>query len=815
MTSPDSQPASSSNYVTSHVCEDLYRQTPVSSAVILFIIAVFWIALRGQSDTTLLNVWAATLTATAAIRYFIWYLRHSSPQRFSDQTWLKIYSASCILVGSSWSLIFLSVSDWSNLATLAAPWMLMLGVLSSASIALGQHIPTFVLYTAPPVLISGVLMLFRSIDTLGWLLVAYWAYYLILLGFTRATNRTYLARLALAAENQSLLDALQAQTSGQEAIIATRTSELRDSNKDLAEQMSRRQELERLAQKDLALLGSVINSTSDFIFYKDYSESKGRYLGCNNAFAEFLGLAPEDIIGKTDEDLCDAEEAEIRRQADESALRDGKKVIERWVHHPAGHRVLLSASLNVFRDEQGTVRGIVSIARDITEQKKAEETLRYQQRSLEHLAHHDALTGLPNRLYLIDKLNHALQNPDKQASSLAVLFLDLDHFKDINDSLGHSLGDEVLRAVSRRLSDCVRRADIIARLGGDEFTIVLQGVGSSVTALEVAQKILLAFQQPLILEERKLTVGTSIGISVSPGDGQTTEELLRNADAAMYRAKHSGRNTFMHYTPDMTERALARLSLESDMHSALERREFHVAYQPQVDMRSGALIGVEALLRWDHPSKSAISPEHFIPIAEENGQILALGKWVLQEVCAEQKRLANADLRGIRFAVNVSGRQLLHESFIELIQEIIELDACQSDALELEITESVLLTEPELASKAMQAIRKLGIAISVDDFGTGYSSLAYLKQYPLSRLKIDASFVRDIVIDPGDRAIAQTIIALGNALNLEVIAEGVETEEQREMLISDGCHLGQGFLFSRPLTPAALLEYSRRGVKAS
>ncbi|WP_238549484.1 putative bifunctional diguanylate cyclase/phosphodiesterase [Congregibacter litoralis] len=449
----------------------------------------------------------------------------------------------------------------------------------------------------------------------------------------------------------------------------------------------------------------------------------------------------------------------------------------------------------------------------MTEHKRAEETLRYQQRSLEHLAHHDALTGLPNRLYLIDKLNHALQNPDKQAASLAVLFLDLDHFKDINDSLGHSLGDEVLRAVSRRLSDCVRKADIIARLGGDEFTIVLQGVGSSVIAVEVAQKILLAFEQPIIIGERALTVGTSIGISVSPDDGLTTEELLRNADAAMYRAKRNGRNTFMHYTPDMTERALARLSLESDMRRALEREEFHVAYQPQVDMHSGALIGVEALLRWDHPEKGAISPKHFIPIAEENGQILALGKWVLQKVCAEQIRLADAGLAGIRFAVNVSGRQLLHEGFLEFIEGMIKTGTCRGEALELEITESVLLSEPELAAEAMQAIRKLGIAISVDDFGTGYSSLAYLKQYPLNRLKIDASFVRDIVIDPDDRAIAQTIIALGNALNLEVIAEGVETEEQRAILVNDGCSLGQGFLFSRPLAPAALLEYRRDVVK--
>ncbi|WP_051403802.1 PAS domain-containing protein [Congregibacter litoralis] len=342
---PAPQLSTSGDYVTSHVCEDLYRQTPVSSAVILFVVAIFWLALKDQSDLAALNIWAATLTGSVAVRYSIWYQRRRSPQRFGDQGWMRLFSASSVMVGASWSLMFLSVSDWSNLAALAAPWMLMLGVLSAASVALGPHIPTFILYSAPPVFISGCIMLFRSIDSLGWLLVAYWAYYLILLGLTRTTNRTYLARLALAAENQSLLDALQAQASGQEEVIATRTAELRKTNRDLAEQMSRREELERIALEDLALLGSVINATSDLIYYKDYARSDGCYLGCNNAYAEFLGRTPEDIVGKTDEDFFDTEEADIRRESEKSVLKDGSKVVERWIDHPSGSRRLLSARL--------------------------------------------------------------------------------------------------------------------------------------------------------------------------------------------------------------------------------------------------------------------------------------------------------------------------------------------------------------------------------------------------------------------------------------------------------------------------------------
>ncbi|EED32552.1 diguanylate cyclaSe/phosphodiesterase with PAS/PAC and GAF sensor(s) [gamma proteobacterium NOR5-3] len=638
-------------------------------------------------------------------------------------------------------------------------------------------------------------------------MVAYIAYYLVLVGFTLANNRTYIARLRLSAENQSLMDALLEEASSREEVIASRTSELSLSNKQLAQQISRRKELERRTQQDLELLNSVINATSDLIFYKDYAANDGRYLGCNESFINFLGRASKDIIRQTDRQFFSEKEVKLIHATDHIALKEGSHVVERWMEDPQGHRVLLSIKLSSFNDTQGNVRGVVGIARDITDQKKTEETLRFQQRSLEHLAHHDALTGLPNRLYLIDKLNHALLSPDLNTASLAVLFLDLDHFKDINDSLGHSLGDEVLRAVSRRLSACVRKADVIARLGGDEFTIVLQGIGSSIIAVEVAQKILKVFQEPLTLSDRTLNVSTSIGISVSPGDGVTTEELLRNADAAMYRAKRSGRNTFMHYSPDMTERALARLSMESDMHTALARGEFHVAYQPQVDMRSGELMGVEALMRWEHSTRGNIPPEEFIPIAEENGLILAMGSWVLEEVCAEQKRLKNAGLSDIRYAVNVSGRQLLNPEFLALVEHIVSTKDCSGSQLELEITESVLLHEPELAAKAMQSFREMGIAIAIDDFGTGYSSLAYLKQYPLNRLKIDASFVRDIVVDPDDRAIAQTIIALGNALDLEVIAEGVETEEQRAMLVSDGCSLGQGYLFSKPISPADLLVY--------
>jgi len=721
-------------YVLTKVTDDLYRQLPSASITILFIDVFFWFFLRNSSDPLFLGLWAISLAATVSVRLAFAYLRSRRQSLWSNRAWLGIYTGTGGAMGVCWGLVFFSITDWSDLTLLVPPSMLVLAVLSAASISLGQHLPTFLAYTFPAVILSCVLLLIRAGDTLGWLVVAYATYYLILIGFTRTNNRTYLARLTLSAENEALLEALRSEASNREDIIATRTKELSTSNDELAAQMAKRQELEERTQQSLELLDSVINSTSDLIYYKDYSDSHGMYLGCNNAFAEFLGKDPKDIVGKTNSSLFDSEEAERHTRADKTALTVGHHIVERWIDHRNGKRILLSIGLSAFRNSQGQTRGIVGIARDVTEQNKAEETLRFQQRSLEHLAHHDALTGLPNRLYLVDKLNHALANPDREIASLAVLFLDLDHFKRINDSLGHSLGDEVLRAVSRRLTTCVRKADTIARLGGDEFTVVLQGVGSSVVAVEVAQKILVALKEPLLLKDRELTVSTSIGISISPSDGQTTEELLRNADAAMYRAKQDGRNTFMHYSPDMTEHALERLSLESDMRVALEREEFHVVYQPQVDMRSGALVGAEALLRWEHPSRGFIPPSQFIPMAEDNGQILRLGAWVFEEVCAEQQRLAKQGLVNIRFAVNVSGRQLLNPEFVALIETMIGDGRCNPESLELEITESVLLSDPELAADAMQTIRRLGIAISIDDFGTGYSSLAYLKQYPLCLL---------------------------------------------------------------------------------
>jgi predicted signal transduction protein with EAL and GGDEF domain len=357
----------------------------------------------------------------------------------------------------------------------------------------------------------------------------------------------------------------------------------------------------------------------------------------------------------------------------------------------------------------------------------------------------------------------------------------------------------VLSTVAERLRATVRQGDEVSRLGGDEFTVLLPGLTDAEAAKTLSRKILEVLAEPIELPEQRLVITASIGICIYPVDGDNAADLLRNADSAMYRAKRTGRNTFSRYEPVMTERALTRVSLESDLRQALAKGDLSVAYQPQVDMRSGALLGAEALLRWNHSSRGYISPEEFIPIAEETGIIRDLGYWVLDQVCETAGTLELNGCRDLTFAVNVSARQLLDDAFPAHVMALVRESGCKNSNLELEITESVLIQNPARARKILDELRASGITFAVDDFGTGYSSLAYLKQYPISKLKIDASFVRDLAEDISDRAIADAVIALARSLSLKVIAEGVETEAQRDILLTDGCYLAQGFLFYEPL----------------
>jgi len=452
-------------------------------------------------------------------------------------------------------------------------------------------------------------------------------------------------------------------------------------------------------------------------------------------------------------------------------------------------------------DGNGQLIRRAGIAHDITEAKQQEERI-------QHLAYHDVLTGLPNRTLVFDRLAHGLAHAQRAKSLLAVMFLDLDRFKTINDTLGHWAGDQLLRQVAARLQQVLRAEDTVARLGGDEFLVVLEDLPEISQVAHVADKILRAHEQPFDLNGQELHVTVSLGIAIYPRDAADAQTLLKYADTALYKAKAAGRNTYRFFSPEMDLQVHQQLRLENDLRRALERNEFELHYQPQFDLATGRLLGAEALMRWRHPLRGLVPPNEFIPLAEDNGLILPMGVWVMHEACRQvrdwQARLdhAGSDVR-LRMAVNLSARQLQRPGLADQVREVLVTTGLPAHMLELEITESSIMEDPDQALALLQSLHSIGIELSVDDFGTGYSSLAYLKRFPIDRLKIDRSFIGGIETDGDAAAIVEAIVAMARKLGLRVLAEGVETVAQRDFLASLGCDEAQGYLLGRPLPAAA------------
>ena len=486
---------------------------------------------------------------------------------------------------------------------------------------------------------------------------------------------------------------------------------------------------------------------------------------------------------------------------------------------PDGSLRTVHEQADVVHDAQGNVVSMHGTVQDITARINAEEKIRF-------LAHYDSLTGLPNRQLFLEYVSQAIFTAQRDNSKVALLYLDLDRFKRINDTLGHSAGDKLLKEIANCLGDSVRSSDIIAkasftkkpgvtlsRLGGDEFTILLTALAEEEHAARVAHRILELLSHPVRIAGQEVYVSGSIGISIFPSDGDDVDTLLRNADVAMYHAKENGRNTFQFFSEQMNNRAMERLNIETALKKGLERNELILYYQPQIDLRTGELAGLEALVRWLHPEMGLVPPGMFIPIAEESGLIIAVGEWVMFEACRQVRQWQDEGLTPIRMAVNISGLQFKQQSLIPVVQQALRQSGIEARYLELELTESSIMQNVDQVNETLIRLKEIGVHLSVDDFGTGYSSMSYLKRFPLDALKIDRSFVMDITTDPNDAAIIKAIIALARSLGLKTVAEGVETKEQLDFLRDEKCDSIQGFFISRPVLASDLEQFLKPGGK--
>jgi diguanylate cyclase (GGDEF)-like protein/PAS domain S-box-containing protein len=498
----------------------------------------------------------------------------------------------------------------------------------------------------------------------------------------------------------------------------------------------------------------------------------------------------------------------------ESTLR---KVISEKGQGAAEFRIVLadgavrniSSAERVVLDDGANVSRVIGVNMDVTERKSTEEALKNSEAQMAHSAQHDFLTGLPNRMLLNDRVGQAITLAPRHMKKIAVLFLDLDGFKHINDSLGHPIGDKLLQSIAKRLVNCVRATDTVSRQGGDEFVVLLSEMERPEDAAITARRMLQTVAQTHSILQHDLHITTSIGVGVYPDDGQDAETLIQNADTAMYQAKENGRQSYRFFKPAMNARAVERQTIEEDLRRALERHEFALQYQPKINLNTGEITGAEALIRWTHPTRGAVPPGQFIPVAEDSGLILPIGNWVLHEACKQARVWIDAGLPLGRMAVNISAMQFRGERFLQGVFAILQETGLDPSFLELELTETVLMKRAESTESILKALRAKGVQVAVDDFGTGYSSLSYLRKFPIDALKIDQSFVRQITTSPDETSIVTAIISMGRSLKLRIVAEGVETERELAFLQAHQCDEAQGYYFSRPVLPnrfAKLLE---------
>ncbi|KTD26279.1 EAL domain-containing protein [Legionella israelensis] len=557
----------------------------------------------------------------------------------------------------------------------------------------------------------------------------------------------------------------------------------------------------RLAEDELRIRDRAVEASTHGVVIIDVLKVEHPVIYINKAFQKITGYTEKQALGKNLASLLGRSSDDLNYKRLALAIKElREETVEVESLRRDGEVFWCELSVAPVKDSFDQVRHYVCIVNDVTERREMEKQLLRQ-------ATHDSLTELPNRVLLMDRVEQAILQAKKKKSTLAFLFLDLDRFKMTNDTLGHGMGDKLLQVVANRLLIATDDYDTVARLGGDEFVVLLSEIPDHHEAEKKAREILSLVEKPVQIEQHSLKITASIGISYYPRDGKDYESLMKTADLSMYHAKDSGRNTYRVFEQEMNRRIINTMQLDTALRDALKNNEFYLAYQPLIDLKNEKIVGVEALLRWKSKTLGQVAPVDFIPMAEENGQIIEIGVWVMEEACKQLKRWHNLGLKDLTMAVNISGRQFRQDKLFETVQKVLEKTELEAKYLELEMTETLLIEDIEHVVDAMHILKDMGVKLVIDDFGTGYSSLSYLKQFPVDKLKIDRSFINEMISDDNDAAIAKAIINLGHSLNLEVLAEGIENEFQKNFVTANGCDYAQGYYFTAPQKPENLLNF--------
>ncbi|MES9861159.1 MAG: EAL domain-containing protein, partial [Candidatus Thiodiazotropha sp. 4PDIVS1] len=775
----------------------LYQQAPISNITVYSVAILFYFILKPHIESLIVEVWVVALFAAATFRLALWLMRKRNPQKLTIEQWQRSYLIGCLFVGLAWSLIVPYIYLSKNLTVAISLCMLLFGIVASAVVILSVYLQAFIAYVYPQ-LITLIATLFAYGDQgHNALAFATVAYLVMTTLFTRNVNRNLLENIRLQVQNSKLIEDLGDEVKNRENVIKVRTLELEEKNTTLITEITERKSAESALRKSEERFELAMRGSNDGVY--DWNlQSNEIYF--SPRWKSMLGFEDNELVNEfsTWEKLTETKD----RERSWEMLNDyinGKRDnfhIEFKMRHKDGHWVDILSRAFIVRNADGKAIRTVGTHVDISEKKRQEARILRQ-------AHYDGLTGLPNRFLAMDRLAQLLKEASRDSCKVAVLFLDLDGFKRVNDSLGHETGDRLLVQAAERLNSAVRDGDSICRLGGDEFVVLLRNLSELSDVRMVANSLISHFRQPFRLDERELVVTTSIGISVYPNDGMTPTELLRNADTAMYHSKEQGRNVYNFFTTEMNLNISRSLEVEEQLHGAQERHEFSVFYQPVIELQSNRIVAAEALLRWNNPVLGMVSPDEFIPIAEQTGVILGIGRYVLQRAVTNTMRWREMVDHDFKIAINLSPRQFRDTKLVDYIKDLLRQSGLNADGLVLEITEGVLMSGQRDIDEAVTRLHKADIHLAMDDFGTGYSSLSYLRKFPFDILKVDRSFVNDLTEDPADCELVNASVMMAHGMGLEVVAEGVETEGQLRLLREMQCEYAQGYLFSKPINEEA------------